>query len=58
MVDIVTNASCTLIDNISANASTATLHDTRMLGAKARYICTERMSEFAREMSWPDCTRS
>ena len=27
-------------------------------GAKVMYICTERMSELAREMSWPDCTRS
>jgi len=27
-------------------------------GANVRYICTERMSEFAREISCPDCTRS
>ena len=29
-----------------------------MQGAKVRYIWTERMSELAREMSWPDWTRS
>ncbi len=27
-------------------------------GAKATNICTERMSELAREMIWPDWTRS
>jgi hypothetical protein len=27
-------------------------------GANVRNICTERMSELAREMSCPDCTRS
>jgi hypothetical protein len=58
IVDIVTNARGTLIDSISAKARMATLHCTRMLGANARYICTERMSELAREMSCPDCTRS
>ena len=34
------------------------LHWTRIIGANVMYIWTERMSELAREMSWPDCTRS
>jgi hypothetical protein len=55
---MVTNASGTLIESISTNARIATLHCTRIEGANVRYICTERMSEFAREMSCPDCTRS
>ena len=33
-------------------------HCTRIIGAKVMYIWTERMSEFAREISCPDCTRS
>ena len=42
--------------NTSATTKLTRLSDTR--GAKVRNICTDRMSEFAREMSWPDCTRS
>ena len=33
-------------------------HCTRIIGAKVMYIWTERMSEFAREISCPVCTRS
>ena len=40
------------------NATTAIEHWTMMFGPKVRYICTERMSELAREISWPDWTRS
>ena len=40
------------------NATTAMLHWTRMSGAKVMYICTERMSEFALEINWPDWTLS
>ena len=39
-------------------ATTAMEHWTRMDGANVMYIWTERMSELAREMSCPDCTRS
>ena len=35
---------------IITKATTATPHCRMMLGAKARYICTARMSEFARVM--------
>ncbi len=41
-----------------AEGHQAMLHCTRIIGAKVMYICTDRMSELAREMSWPDCTRS
>ena len=53
-----TKASGTLMESMKANATKAMEHCTRIMGAKVRYICTERMSELAREMSWPDCTRS
>ena len=58
IVDIATNASGTLMVSIRMKARTATLHCTNTIGAIARYICTWRMSELPREMSWPDCTRS
>ncbi len=51
MVESATNASGTLMDSISTNARRTTLHCTRMNGACDKYICTARMSEFAREMS-------
>ena len=58
MVDMATKARGTLIDSMYPNATTAMAHWTRMLGAKVRYIWTDRMSELDREMSWPDWTRS
>ena len=58
IVAMATKARGTLMESMKQNATTAMLHCTRMLGAKVRYICTERMSELAREMSCPDCTRS
>ena len=51
MVAMATNARPTLMLSMYAEATTATPHWTRMDGAKARYICTERMSELARDMS-------
>ena len=48
------NASGTLIDSMKPNATTAIAHWTRMSGANVMYICTDRMSEFALEISWPD----
>ena len=58
MVAMATKASGTLIESMKPKATTAIEHWTRINGAKVRYICTERMSELAREISWPDCTRS
>ena len=58
MVAMATKARGTLIDSMKPKATTAMQHCTRIIGAKVMYICTERMSELAREMSWPDCTRS
>ena len=40
------------------NAITPIEHCTKMSGANVVYICTLRMSEFAREISCPDWTRS
>ena len=53
-----TNASGTLMESMKPNATIAMEHCTRIMGANVRYICTERMSELAREISCPDCTRS
>ena len=53
-----TKASGTLMESMKPKATTAMEHCTRIIGAKVRYICTERMSELAREISCPDCTRS
>ena len=39
-------------------ATTAMEHCTRIIGAKVRYIWTDRMSELAREISCPLWTRS
>ena len=47
-----------LTDSMKARASTNDSPVRVMSGAKARNICTDRMSALAREMSWPDCTRS
>ena len=58
MVAIATNASGTLVASMYPKATTAMEHWTMINGAKVRYICTERMSELAREISCPDCTRS
>ena len=58
MVAMATKARGTLIDSMKMKATTAMEHWTRMDGAKVMYIWTERMSELAREISWPDCTRS
>ena len=46
------------MESMKMKATTAMEHWTRIMGAKVRYIWTERMSELAREMSCPDCTRS
>ncbi len=58
MVTMATKASGTLIDSMKPKATTAMLHWTRIMGANVMYICTDRMSELAREISWPDWTRS
>ena len=58
MVNMATKARATLIESMKPKATRAMLHCTRIIGAKVMYICTERMSELAREMSWPDWTRS
>jgi hypothetical protein len=58
MVAMAMKARATLMESMKPNATTAMEHWTRMEGAKVMYICTERMSELAREMSWPDWTRS
>ena len=51
-------ASGTLIDSMKPKAITAIEHCTRISGANVMYIWTERMSELARLISWPDWTRS
>lgn len=43
---------------ISAKAQTKVIIEITTVGANDRNICTERMSEFALEMSWPLCMRS
>ena len=48
----------TWIDSISPNATTKLTRFSEISGANVRNICTDLMSEFAREMSWPACTRS
>ena len=58
MVAMATKASGTLMDSMKPKATRAMEHWTRMDGAKVMYIWTDRMSELAREMSCPDCTRS
>ena len=58
MVIMATRAKGTLMASMYPKATTAMEHCTRIIGAKVRYIWTERMSELARLMSWPDCTRS
>ena len=58
MVAMATKASGTLMVSMTQKAMTAIEHWTRISGAKVMYIWTERMSELAREMSWPDWTRS
>ena len=51
MTAIAMSASGTEIDSMKMKAMTPMAHCTRMSGAKVEYIWTERMSEFAREMS-------
>ena len=58
IVDIATNANGTLIDSMYPKATTAIAHWTRIEGPNVRYIWTDRISELAREISWPDWTRS
>ena len=58
MVAMATKARGTLIESMTPKAMTAIEHWTRISGANVMYIWTERMSELAREMSWPDWTRS
>ena len=48
----------TWIVNMKTSATAKLTRLSATSGAKVRNICTDRMSEFAREMSWPDCTRS
>ena len=48
----------TWIENMKTSATTKLRRLSATSGAKVRNICTDRMSEFAREMSCPDCTRS
>ena len=43
---------------MTAKATTKLSSDIPIRGRERRTICTERMSELAREMIWPDCTRS
>ena len=58
MVAMAMKARGTLMDSMKPKATMAMEHCTRMEGAKVMYICTDRMSELAREISCPDCTRS
>ena len=46
-----TKAKGTLIHSMNPKATRAMLHWTRIMGANVMYICTDRMSEFARLMS-------
>src|SRR5579863_6839986 len=56
IVAIATRANGTLMDNMNPKATTATPHCTRIDGPNVMYICTERMSELAREINCPDWT--
>ena len=58
IVAIVTTASRGLTSIIWTNTTTATAHWARMTGAVARYIWTDRTSEFDLAINSPDCTRS
>ncbi len=58
MVAMATKASGTSMCSMKPKATMAMEHWTRMDGANVMYIWTDRMSELAREMSCPDCTRS
>lgn len=51
-------ASGTSIASMYANDTSEIPDCTSRYGANARYICTARMSELAREMSCPLCIRS
>ena len=44
--------------NMMARAKKNIRIDREISGANARNIWSDRMSELAREMSWPDWTRS
>ena len=53
-----TSVSGTLTFSMMPSATTKLTRLRLTIGMKVRNICTERMSLLAREMSWPDCTRS
>ena len=52
------NVKGVLIVSMMTKATMNPTNRTEMFGANARNICTARMSELAREISWPVCTRS
>ena len=58
MIVRATSASSGSIETMKPKASTPIEACTMISGAKVEYICTLRMSELARLISWPDCTRS
>ena len=53
-----TSVSGTLTFSMITRATTKLTRLRLTIGMKVRNSCTERMSLLAREMSWPDCTRS
>ena len=53
-----TSVSGTLTLSMIPSATTKLTRLSATIGMNVRNICTERMSLLAREMSWPDCTRS
>ena len=53
-----TSVSGTLTLSMIPSATTKLTRLRLTIGMKVRNSCTERMSLLAREMSWPDCTRS
>ena len=54
----VTSVSTGSISNMSASAARKLRPATAIIGANMSTIWMARMSELAREMSWPDCTLS
>ena len=58
IVAIAIKAKGTLMANMNPKATTPMAHCTMIKGANVAYIWTDRISELAREMSWPDCERS
>ncbi len=53
-----TSVSGTLTESMNPIAKVNVSVVIEMSGAKVRNICTERMSELAREITCPDCVRS